>query len=825
MKTLTLWLVVILLPLRAFTADALVDLLQKGLMEEEAQRDLPAAIRTYRELIEKIDNQRRLAATAVFRLGESYRKLGQTNEAAQHYQRLLREFPSETALAKLSEQNLAMLGLRPSTPSTPQQSADDTEDKEIRRLETLIQSSPDLLEAPGWNMAANTSVTPLQDAAARGQLKVVDFLLSHHVIFTNGGPSDLSPLHWAAWRGHRAVVQRLLQAGAPPSLAASDGYTALHLAAAAGRRQVAQLLIEAGADKNALITSGNSRASSWFNYPHHGNLTPLALAIDRKEKATIAALLEAKADVNKGREHGSSPLETAIKYGTSDDVESLFSSGADPSWNYEPSLYERLISRVPDGGRPWRQDLLAILDTLRRKGVPLDPERGNAMVSRVIQVFPDSEAVDTLLEAGADPNRTPAGGTAPLIAALGRVSSAANDSDRMAVKSIIRSLLKKKADPNLLLTETRYRPLTAVPWGYTDVVMMLLDAGADPNLPATMGHHLLQEICQYGDAHSELVESLLKHGANPNDRGEDGLTPLDVAKLASNRSANKNFNAIPPRPGNSDTPASYEKVIAALVRYGAKDSLSLPDFKTIRVYRESTGFSAVLFRRGTNDWNTFTLHEALGMLYAGLQAPSAASPYPPATSGRSIPSRGSVAQFGGLSSPGRVSNYGSSSWPSLAWPQMDALSIRRLSPDGGSQVVKVGRKDEKLQWGDVLEIPESTHPLNGSFQGLGAEWLRFLGESLSRTITLSISGTTTNVTWRSGNGGQPVTFSIDRVITQPEGLILSSSDLSRVKVERPASANHPKTNWVVDLVNPGPEPTLWIRDRDVITIEDYHDPK
>ena len=846
MKTLTLLLVVILLPFRAFTADALVELLQKGLMEEEAQRDLPAAIRTYRELIEKIDNQRRLAATAVFRLGESYRKLGQTNEAAQHYQRLMREFPSETTLAKLSQQNLAALGVQTGSPAAgaPLTSTDDAEDKEIRRLEALIQSSPDLLEAAAWSQAANTTITPLQDAAGRGQVKVVDFLLSHHVIFTNGGPSHLSPLHWAAWRGHRAVVQRLLQAGTPPSLAASDGYTALHLAAAAGRRQVVQLLIEAGADKNALITSPNPRSSSWFAYPHHGNVTPLGIAVDRKEKIIIGALLEAKADINKGREQGSSPLEIAVKYGTSDEVESLLSAGADSNWSFMPTLYERVIDRVPIGSKPWSQDLIGLLESLKRKGVPLDPERGNALLTRVIQQFPDADAVEILLEAGADPNRTAQGKDIPLLSAVSRLSQLTGDSAYTAMKSIIRSLLKRKADPNAIQTDPRFCPLTIVRLGYSEVMLMLLDAGADPNLATKMGLQLLHEHCQYGDVHVDVVESLLKHGANPNDRNSEGLTPLDVAKLASNRAEGRSVTGgvfvqqpPPPPPGMYVTQPSFEKTIATLLKYGAKDSLSVPDFKTIRVYRESTGFSAVLFRRGTNDWNRFTLHEALGMIYAWLSPPDAASPYPPATSGRGVSSRASSNPaniitrrslppppplgFGGAS---YNYNIGSSSWPSLDWPQMDALTLRRFSPDGSPRVLKVGKKDEWLEWGDVLEIPEATHPLNGKFPGLGSEWMRVLNDSLTRTVTLSISGTTTNKTWGPIQG-QSSTFSIDQIVGKPSGMILSSSDLSRVKVDRPGSATQSKTNWVVDLVNPGAEPALWIRDGDIITIEDYQDPK
>lgn len=54
---------------------------QEALMAEEARQDLPTAIKGYEAVVKAMDEQRRFAATAVFRLGECYRKLGKTNEA------------------------------------------------------------------------------------------------------------------------------------------------------------------------------------------------------------------------------------------------------------------------------------------------------------------------------------------------------------------------------------------------------------------------------------------------------------------------------------------------------------------------------------------------------------------------------------------------------------------------------------------------------------------------------------------------------------------------------------------------------------------------
>src|SRR5258706_15412185 len=75
-------------------------LLQKGLFEEEANRNLDAAIQAYQAVINETDKSHKFAATAIFRLAECYRKQGKTNEAAAQYERILREFPDQADLVK-----------------------------------------------------------------------------------------------------------------------------------------------------------------------------------------------------------------------------------------------------------------------------------------------------------------------------------------------------------------------------------------------------------------------------------------------------------------------------------------------------------------------------------------------------------------------------------------------------------------------------------------------------------------------------------------------------------------------------------------------------
>src|ERR1039458_6779159 len=103
-------------PARAATNDV-TTALQRGLFEEEAHQTLGAAIQAYQPVANQFDKDRKLAATAIFRLGECYRKQGNTNDAATQYERILREFSDQPTLVTLSRQSLAGMGSAPPAPA------------------------------------------------------------------------------------------------------------------------------------------------------------------------------------------------------------------------------------------------------------------------------------------------------------------------------------------------------------------------------------------------------------------------------------------------------------------------------------------------------------------------------------------------------------------------------------------------------------------------------------------------------------------------------------------------------------------------------------
>src|SRR6185295_6429435 len=118
-RNLIFGLAVMTATMSMWAAESPSESLQKGLFEEEANHNLEAAIKAYQSVIQQTDEQRKLGATAIFRLGECYRKLGRTNDAVTQYRRLLREFPDQEKLVQASQQLEAELSGGPKHADEP----------------------------------------------------------------------------------------------------------------------------------------------------------------------------------------------------------------------------------------------------------------------------------------------------------------------------------------------------------------------------------------------------------------------------------------------------------------------------------------------------------------------------------------------------------------------------------------------------------------------------------------------------------------------------------------------------------------------------------
>ena len=189
----------------------------------------------------------------------------------------------------------------------------------------------------------------------------------------------------------------------------------------------------------------------------------------------------------------------------------------------------------------------------------------------------------------------------------------------------------------------------------TNMVELLIKNRADVNARESYEQTPLHEaVRSLTVANAKL---LLDHYAGPNLRNAGGETPLDLAKEMAH------VGSQPYRPGfgSSVKSSDYVRPVAGelvilLREHGARDDL--PHLDRIEVKRPSSGYSNLEFTKGTNDWNHFSLLEALACQYRIISTQS---------------SGGVESRRGG----------GHAIWSgNLDYPNLENLIIHRPSPDG-----------------------------------------------------------------------------------------------------------------------------------------------
>ncbi len=415
----------------------LTALVQKGLFEEEANHNLDAAVTSYQSAVNSYDSDRQLAATAVFRLGECYRKLGRTNEANAEYERVLRDFGDQAKLVELARGYVS----KTEPASLDFEAVSDLEEqKQLAATEEMIKNSPDLI---------NSSQAPLKTAAAAGWISVARLLLDNGAnpnLMENGG----LPLCDAAAAGHKEMVELLLEHGSDVNGRDSHGKSALDYAAGNGFEGVAQVLIEHHADPNFALTvafvSGQDKIAKFLlahgaaiNGTNNAGQTPLIAAINAKRPAVVALLLSLGANVNAPETDGATPLGAALQRGQIPMVEALLTNGADPNIRFDAvvdrdgaqrthrvtplimaveSLQSEFRPRLPRPRRFGEADHTSIepvTDLLKHGADPnIGDEDGVTPLDYAIQLDKGTNVMDVLLKAGANVNALDKNGDPPL---------------------------------------------------------------------------------------------------------------------------------------------------------------------------------------------------------------------------------------------------------------------------------------------------------------------------------------------------------------------------------------------------------------------------
>jgi len=415
-----------------------------------------------------------------------------------------------------------------------------------------------------------------------------------------------TPLHGAAWSGSVMSVKLLLEAGAKPDAIDGDGGTPLHVAASSPLNDdVIRLLLDLGLDPNAqdfagetplheAVRSGDpgnveilleAGADPHFRRPgtpsplrlaarhypwvlgafaKHGvkvepapgpeapaperSASPLLDAVDNQDYVLLARLLEEGYDPNapagpgdeKHRE-GTTPLMRAAALGHPEAMAILLRAGASPRVAY------------PDGTTPLHLvDIrLSVCPTPVRAMIKMgaDVNARNKFLqtpafSPSLQYYPWGLAA--LLENGADPNARDIGGNTPIhVAVLGFIDYE-DDPERVKFELELasdpldkyRAVFIDKEKRVLMVTPLPSRRYNNVPF---DIVELLVRYGADINARNALGETPLILVARSG--RREDFEGLVELGADPNAKDESGMTVREILEEAERRHSRRRCRA------------------------------------------------------------------------------------------------------------------------------------------------------------------------------------------------------------------------------------------------------------------------------------------
>jgi len=397
---------------------------------------------------------------------------------------------------------------------------------------------------------AAASHAQIADAAMRGDTAKVRQLLKQGTDVNAAQGDGMTALHWAAQRGDLAEAKMLVYAGARLEATTRNGsYTPLHLASRVGKVGVIKALVQAGANANAVTSSGGA--------------TPLHFAAGQGNPDAITALVDGGAKVDAAdAAWGETPLMWASAANRVAAVQVLIAKGASV----------KAASKIEDIPAREKADRAALQLRARRvaalkaaeqpvlTGFPGDGRGGGRggrggeqpeVVARGAE--PTTQVASRPATDSAVPSPQPVigGGNGADGRGGGRGAGGLTYGDLIGNKGgltpllfavregnveTVQALLKAGADINQVSAGDHTSPLLlATINGRFDLAKMLLERGADPKLASDAGATPLYATInvqwaakslypqptaqtQQKTTHLELMEALLKAGADPNAR-------------------------------------------------------------------------------------------------------------------------------------------------------------------------------------------------------------------------------------------------------------------------------------------------------------------
>ena len=304
----------------------------------------------------------------------------------------------------------------------------------------------------------------LCEAASRNQLETARLLLRHGAAVNIRQPDGRRPLPEAAFRGFVEMTRLLLDHGTEINAPGSADGSALYWAVCADALEAVRELLAAGCDVNQPTAEGD---------------TPLhrVAASNRPRAWDIAqALLRHGANINQATPHGVTALMRSASSGRIEIARLLLQSGADPH--------------------------------------AMTARRETAMICACRAYAEDAEMALLLIEYGAEPDVVDQHG-------LGALRLAASSGNTATLSALLTAGLRVDGYPDEPATPLQMASRA----GQTEAVRILIAHGAaiDGKGNGGLETPLLECLLHHYD---EIARLLLAAGADVNQAGMDGATPL-----------------------------------------------------------------------------------------------------------------------------------------------------------------------------------------------------------------------------------------------------------------------------------------------------------
>ncbi len=502
-------------------------------------------------------------------------------------------------------------GLTPAVASEAKIAAAARDGERSAVLEMLRTGSEDV------NARLPDGTSALHWAVRSEDLELVSLLVHAKADVNAADPHGITPLALACANANVAILRALIGAGANPDLTDDAGTTPLMVAVRRPQAESVRLLLDAGAQVDAR--------------DHGPEQTALMIAVRENNAAAVRLLLDHGADVNAAVRVGKTPPRRPPGAGGGSHGLGIVRSGW-PERGYQeatPGGMTPLLYAARDG----RTEIARMLMAAGAKVNLADANKITPLLMAITNNQPDT--ADLLIHNGAEINTFDFWGRTPLWAAVEMRDieysrTGEHNVNRERLLQLIRTLLDRGANPNARTAEvpptrrflmglgdlswvdfTGQTPfLRAALSGDLSVMTLLLEKGADPNIPTYAGTTALmaaaginwavgQTFTEDLATQFEAVKLCLEKGADVNAANSMGLTAVFGA---ANRGA--------------------DEILSFLVEHGARLDVKDKQGRTPMVWAEGVFLATNAPERKPS---TIALLEKLTKKDASLAAPVASA--------------------------------------------------------------------------------------------------------------------------------------------------------------------------------------------------------